>query len=149
MRRFRSSRLPRVATTLIALALFLTGTNYCLVGLLGANAGGAMACHALPAAERAADSAPACASHCGHAAPTRSPAPTHTPPCCIVATAVAAPVAEKPIVVHADVAALALATAAERFEAPAVHRALVLKDHSPPADPAPLAPLSSRAPPLS
>ena len=143
MRWFRSSRVPRVATTLLALALFLTGTNYCLVGTLRAH-GGTMACHALPTA----DTASSCASHSSHAAPVRSNMPVHTAPCCIVATAVAAPAAEKPTTSDCDWTPIAIVTAAGTLDAPAVRRARILTDHSPPADPAPLAPLSSRAPPV-
>jgi hypothetical protein len=136
---------PRLSTSLIALALFLTGTNYCLVGALGSHADGAMACHAAPRA----DSAPACGSHCDQTAPARSQAPAHTPPCCLVATAVAAPSAEKPITCDLDWAPLAITTPAEALPAPSVHRAAVFTDPSPPATPAALAPLASRAPPLS
>ena len=141
---FRASHLPRVFTSLLALALFLTGTNYCLVGALGARGSTAMACHAMPST----DPAPSC-SACGHAAPARSPSPAHTAPCCIVITTVVAPSAEKPTLTELDWAPLALATPVEVIPAPAARRALALNEQSPPADPASRAPLSSRAPPQS
>ena len=144
MRWFRSHRVPRALSSLVALALFLTGSNYCLVGALGAHGGSAMACHAAPAA----NSASSCSSHCGHSAPARSQAPVHTPPCCIVVTMVTTPAAEKPALVASDAAPIAFACETQA-PVPSVRIAFFRSDHAPPADPASRAPLSSRAPPLS
>jgi hypothetical protein len=144
MRWFRSHRVPRALSSLVALALFLAGSNYCLVGALSAHGKPVMACHAAPASEAAS----ACTSHCGHSAPARSQAAVHTPPCCIVVTPVSTPSAEKPALIH-DAAPLALLSAAEALPAPALRVEAVHSEHAPPADPASRAPLSSRAPPLS
>ena len=147
MMRLRYDRQLR-ATATFALALFLVGTHYCLVGDVASRFGARVSCMA-PAQSKAGS----CQSHCAHAASPTSPARTTprtaTPPCCVALAPVLA-VALVKIPVEALAPALPAAPAAQ-VAAPVLaswlgHR--FTRDAGPP----PLhsrAPLSSRAPPLA
>jgi len=142
MMRLRNDRLQR-ATAALALALFLTGTHYCLVGDVASRFGARISCMA-PAPTGS------CQSHCGHAASTPASAPrTATPPCCV---ALAPVVAVALVKIPAVALAPALPEAPEALAAAPVPVSWcgyrVLHDAGPPLRHT-RAPLASRAPPLA
>ena len=129
-----------------ALALFLTGTHWCLVGSVASLFGARISCMT-PAAAGSCHASPT--SHCGHAMPGRpAPARNAAPPCCV---ALAPVVATSLVAVPDDALSPVLAASPEAEEvaptsAPWIgHR--VTRDTGPPAQHA-CAPLSARAPPL-
>jgi hypothetical protein len=130
-----------------ALALFLTGTHWCLVGGVASLFGARISCMTPAVAGSCHASA---SSHCGHAAPARSaPARSAAPPCCVAL----APVVSTTLVAIPDDALAPAFSAAPATEeaAPASPAWLgyrVTRDTGPPASHA-RAPLSSRAPPLA
>jgi hypothetical protein len=123
----------------LALALFVLGTNYCVVSAVTVRS--APACHA--------------ASHCGHAMPAKRSAqpPCHStanPPCCVELAPAKGPVVEKAMSVSSALLTSAASTLTD------VPRA---SDHptswwrtpseAPPAAEAARAPAPPRAPPLA
>ena len=147
-------RPARRATAAFALALFLAGTHYCLVGGVASVFGARFSCMTpAPAAAGSCHSAPA-GSHCSHSAstPARSaPSRTATPPCCVaLAPVVAVSPVEIPAQALAPAPALAAAPEAEAVApVPASWVGYrVTRDAGPPALHA-RAPLSPRAPPLA
>jgi hypothetical protein len=130
-----------------ALALFLTGTHWCLVGGVASLFGAHISCMA-PAAAGSCHASPT--SHCGHGSPARpAPARNAAPPCCV---ALAPVVATSLVAVPDDALApvLAASPAAEEVapaSAPWVGYR-VTRDTGPPA-PHTRAPLPPRAPPLA
>jgi len=148
--RFRHDRAQR-ATASFALALFLLGTHYCLVGGIASHFGVHISCMApAPASAGSCHSAPA-SSHCGHAASPAGSAPvrTATPPCCV---ALAPVLATSLVEIPADALAPALPASPEAEEAAPVLAAWcgfrVTHDTGPPSLHS-RAPLSPRAPPLA
>ena len=135
----RSTR-PRLVTTLVALTLFLFGSNFCLVGAFAGPA--AVACHADPSASPAHS---CCRTHPAKAA--RGPAaPASNAPCCMSMSQVVAPEVAKQsqscphsadVIAEIDVEAGFSPT-----QAPARSDARLRPD------PFPLGPLGSRAPPV-
>jgi hypothetical protein len=128
-----------------ALALFLTGTHWCLVGAVASHFGARISCMT-PLATGSCHGSPT--SHCGHSSPAR-PARGAAPPCCV---ALAPVVATSLVAVPDDALApvLAVSPAAEEVapaSAPWIGNR-VTRDTGPPAQPA-CAPLSPRAPPLA
>ena len=128
-----------------ALALFLTGTHWCLVGAVASHFGAPISCMT-PLATGSCHGSPT--SHCGHASPAR-PASGAAPPCCV---ALAPVVAASLVAVPDDALAPVLAASPEAEEvAPASAAWIgyrVTRDAGPPLQPA-CAPLSPRAPPLA
>ena len=145
MMRLRHPRLQR-AKAAFALALFLTGTHYCLVGDIASRFGARISCMA-PAPQPSGS----CHSHCGHAAstPARSAPRTATPPCCV---ALAPVVAVALVKVPVEALAPALPEAPEARAAAPVPVSWcgyrVTRDAGPPLDHT-RAPLAARAPPLA
>jgi hypothetical protein len=146
MERPRVGSAPRRVPVLLGLALFLAGTNYCLVGVIASSLGArGVACHAdVPE--------PAEASGCCHAdSPAQAPdSPVAAPdaPCCIAALAPAV----GPQAHEAPVSLSALtAPAPESFAAPALDRAAARPkpNETPPHEFRSQTPLSNRAPPLA
>jgi len=131
-----------------ALALFLIGTHYCLVGGVASRFGARISCMAQSSAG-SCHSAPG-ASHCGHAAPGRpAPARSASPPCCVaLAPVVATSLVDVPAGAMAP--ALSASPAAEETAPPPAtwlgYR--IIRDTGPPPL-HPRAPLSPRAPPLA
>jgi hypothetical protein len=128
-----------------ALALFLTGTHWCLVGGVASLFGARISCMAPVAAGSCHAST---TSHCGH---TSRPAPVRSaaPPCCVAL----APVVATALVAAPDDAlspVLAASPEAEEVAPSSVPwlGSRVTRDTGPPARHAP-APLSPRAPPLA
>jgi len=145
MMRLRHDRLQRV-TAAFALALFLAGTHYCLVGDVASRFGARISCMA-----PASPASGSCQAHCGHAAstPARSAPRTATPPCCVaLAPVVAVALVKIPVESLAPTlpeAPVALAAAPVPVSWCGYR---VTRDTGPP----PLhtrAPLASRAPPLA
>jgi hypothetical protein len=140
-----------------ALALFLAGSNYCLVGGIAAHFGARVSCmapagaasgscHAAPASSHCARAASAAGSSRNHARPAR----TATPPCCVALAPVVASTGVK-IFASAPALALPVVPAADVVAAPLHaswrgHR--IFRDSGPPPL-HPRAPLSPRAPPLA
>jgi len=138
-----------------ALALFLAGSNYCLVGGIAAHFGAHVSCMASAGAPSGSCHAAPASSHCaraagktarGHSAPSR----TATPPCCVALAPVLASTGVK-IFASAPALALPLGLAADELAAPLHaswrgHR--IFRDSGPPPL-HPRAPLSPRAPPLA
>jgi hypothetical protein len=128
-----------------ALALFLTGTHWCLVGAVATHFGARISCMT-PLATGSCHGSPT--SHCGHSSPAR-PARGAAPPCCV---ALAPVVATSLVAVPDDALAPVLAASpqAEEIAPPAApwlgYR--VTRDTGPPLQHA-CAPLSPRAPPLA
>jgi hypothetical protein len=138
----RVLRVRRVSARIACLALFLAGSNSCLLGAWGGNA--AMACLALPVA---AAQTPV---RCHHCTPARAGHESARPSCC------PAPVVtpQAPSIDRADVA---MPTSSDLFAAvvpaslpiaSAWHGPRVLPDGRPPTRLA-RAPLPARAPPLA
>ena len=73
MMRFRHDR-PRRATTAFALALFLVGTHYCLVGDVASRFGGSVSCMACMAPAQAPSGSCHSAAGPARGAQTGSPA---------------------------------------------------------------------------
>jgi len=156
-RYYRCMKRPRHRSrgaSVFALALFLAGTNYCLVGGVASHFGARMSCMAPATAPGSCHAAPA-STHCAQAgAPAQGsshngPVRTATPPCCVaLAPVLAAPGVEIP----AGALALALPVPPAADEAaPLLASWLgyrVTRDAGPPAL-HPRAPLSARAPPLA
>jgi len=146
----KSSRHDRArsVTASFALALFLAGTNFCLVGGIASHFGARVSCMA-PAqgSGGSCHSAPA-SSHCGHAAGS-VPVRTATPPCCV---ALAPVLATSLVEIPADALAPALPASPEAEVAAPVLAVWcgfrVTRDTGPPPL-HPRAPLSPRAPPLA
>jgi hypothetical protein len=140
-------RRVRAPGALVALALFLLGTNFCLVGMTLAAAAPSKvpACHAKAASRSSA-------SHCGATATGEDSAPSRRAPCCEAlapVTPAEAPKAPPASVLHLLFHFAAPATPLARPSVVAVRLDVApLADESPPADHA-HAPLSSRAPPLA
>ena len=132
----------------LALALFLAGSNYCLVGTVAAAFGAHVSCMA-PAGSRPAA---AICSRCAHSAPgSRAPAPARagTPPCCVALAPVLAISGAK--LVAGEIATAAPAAPAADQQAPLLNQWLGARDARE-AGPPPLhagAPLPARAPPLA
>src|SRR5262245_40128094 len=81
MMRIRYDR-PRRAMAMFALALFLAGTHYCLVGGIASLVGARVSCMAPVVASGSCHAAPG--SHGGQSSPARSaPARSAPPPCCV------------------------------------------------------------------
>ncbi len=147
MHRLNHPSARRSALVLAGLALFLLGTNYCLVGAIAGADRMPMACMMPPAAD--ADASPA--GHChGKASDDDAGAPPPTLPCCVAFAPVVAPA-----VAFGDAGALPLVgvvvtDAFVSFDAPAASGHLLrAPPDGPPPDVASRAPLSSRAPPLA
>lgn len=144
MSAFRVLRARRVPAIVAGLALFLVGSNYCLLGAWGGNA--AMACIALPAT---AAQTPARCHHCAPASsraghentrPSCCPAPVVTPQALSIDRHdVATPIAF-------DLFAVVASPSPQLASAWHGHR--VLPDGRPPTRLA-RAPLLARAPPLA
>ena len=140
----RRLRPPRALGAVLALALFLAGTNLCLVtslaGALGLRV--PMSCMA---------SAPAARGHCcatPHAAPSGGARPAAAPesPCCLALLPVSAPDADAPASTPSMALALA-APAPDATPALALTRAPALDLSDPPGTPPP-SPRLARGPPL-
>jgi len=139
---FRVLRARRLSVRIACLALFLAGSNVCLLSAWGGNA--SMACLALP---KAASAAPA---RCGHCAPAPASRPGHenAKSCCpdpvVTPAAVALDRSDEatPPIADVDVVATSLQPAS-LWQG---HRAL--PDGRPPTRFA-RAPLPARAPPLA
>jgi len=158
MMRIENGR-PGRAMSALALAVFLAGTHWCMVGVVASGFGArilcmapaqseAGSCHATPASSHCAQAA-AAAGHESNPAGRSAPAPTGTPPCCVAL----APVLSIPgVKLPADVMASALpAPLSTEAPAPALaswHGYRVTCDAGPPALHS-RGPLSSRAPPLA
>jgi hypothetical protein len=147
----RTTRVHRAAASL-ALALFLTGTNYCLVGTIAVAFGARVSCMAPAGAASTSCHASAGASHCAHSqTPSKQQAPvrTGTPPCCVALAPVLATHGLK--IVTGDLAVAVQVAPATDAPASALadwHGHRVSCDAGPPSLHA-RAPLSSRAPPLA
>lgn len=147
---------PRVAAGL-ALALFLAGTNYCLVGMIAASTGhgSGVSCMAI-GSPGSCHEAPR-ASHCGGASADRAaspqgspaPAPAGTAPCCVALAPVLAMQGAKILAGDLGPAIPRIIAAAEPAPVSSSwHGHRDFHDTGPP----PLhsrAPLSPRAPPLA
>lgn len=139
MRARRLDRRVRVATILVALALFVGGSNYCL---LAALAGTPMACFAPPGAT------PAAGSHCSHhSGGHRGTAPAASP-CCVNLAPVAAVHVAKADATHVPTVANPTSDPPTPA-APAVARHEGIADESPPPTFGFPATRLGRAPPLS
>lgn len=143
-----------------ALALFLTGSNYCLVGGIASHFGARVSCMAPGGtASGSCHEAPG-ASHCAQAAsPHRgAPGPAHgpatppraaTPPCCVALSPVLAMPGVK--IVASDLIVALPAVPATLDPAPlpvSWHGHRIFRDAGPPSLHS-RAPLSLRAPPLA
>ena len=142
----------RRAMASFSIALFLTGTHFCLVGAVASHFGARVSCMAPGTPAGSCHSAPA-ASHCAHAAGSGSapaqPARSATPPCCVALAPVLASTGVKiPI---AALAAVVAAPVVTETSAPVLASWVgyrVTRDAGPPALHL-RAPLSLRAPPLA
>jgi hypothetical protein len=149
MNRRRRLRAPLVPALIGCLALFVVGSNYCLLSAWGGNAG--MACLVLPGTASAAAKAPQC-SHC---APATNPAHTRNAPakpsCCpapLVAPSAPSIQNEGADPAPSAMACLVAASVPSPLSTSAWHGRLLLPDGQPPTRLA-RAPLSARAPPLA
>ncbi|HEY3215938.1 MAG TPA: protein kinase [Candidatus Eisenbacteria bacterium] len=130
-------------TRVAAMLLFLVGSNYCLLGALG---GVPMSCLSTPAAAASTGS-----SHCGHAAPAKSPqrgAAHAVSPCCVSAAPVSKPQIERgdavtPLLLPLHPSAPAILALVPSVRAPRV------SDESPPTRLDLPAQRLGRAPPLA
>ena len=157
MTRLRHHR-SRGASTVFALALFLAGTNYCLVGGVASHFGARISCMAPAKAQPGSCHAAPGSSHCAQAgAPAgggashdgSAPARAATPPCCI---ALAPVVAASGVEIPANVLALALPVSPAADEPAPVLASWCGYRVTCDAGPPPLhsrAPLLPRAPPLA
>jgi hypothetical protein len=140
-----------------ALALFLTGTHWCMVGVVASGFGARISCMAPARAEAGSCHATPAASHCAQAAAAGEPAaagratqpPAGTPPCCVaLAPALSAPGVKLAVDTTAPVLSAPVSTGAPAPVLASWHGFRVTRDAGPPALHA-RAPLSSRAPPLA
>jgi hypothetical protein len=154
MMSFRHDRARR-ATASLALALFLLGTHYCLVGSVASRFGAHISCMAPAAASAGSCHSAPVSSHCAHATAPASksgsaPVRAATPPCCV---ALAPVLATSLVKIPADALAPVLPASPAANEAAPVLTAWlglrVTRDTGPPAALHPRAPLSPRAPPLA
>ena len=148
---------PRRAMAAFALALFLTGTHWCMVGVVASAFGAHVSCMAPARAESGSCHAAPATGHCAQAAAAgrtepagRAPEPTTgTPPCCVALAPVLSASGVK-LTVDATASVLAAPVPAEAA-APDLASWVgyrVTVDTGPPAHPA-RALLSARAPPLA
>ena len=142
----------------LALALYLAGTNYCLVGGIASGFGASIPCMAPAKAVAGSCHGAATESHCAQAAANgasgasregSAPLRTQPLPCCLaLAPVLATPGVEIP----ASAITLALPASPESDDAAPVlvswHGYRVTRDAGPPAPHSP-APQSPRAPPLA
>jgi len=149
MNRLRRSRRVRLPALIACLALFLAGSNYCLLSAWGGNT--RMACLVLPGTASAATKAP----QCGHCAPAKTPVgtgkTTATPSCCPapVVTPSAPSIEKGSAFPGLSVAAFIAAASDPSPQYTSVWQGRpLLPDGQPPTRLA-RAPLSSRAPPLA
>jgi hypothetical protein len=115
-----------------ALALFLIGSNYCLIGALR---GTPMACTALAgrAPARTAPATPICPLHAGKAKGAPMSKGTGTAPCCVTLARADAPDVQRFDAPSTPVVALAViaASLAISADAPALHSAFSSDQHPP------------------
>ena len=145
MNRLRTHRAPRVAGHIASLALFLLGSNYCLLGALRGDT--RMACMLAPGAATAA-----AVPSCHHAAPTpksSSDRPASRPSCCPNPLVVpATPSLQDESGIPAATAILANVGEPLGVPAPARHGHVTPPDGQPPTR-LTHAPAPARAPPLA
>ena len=150
---------PRGAMAAFALALFLTGTHWCMVGVVASGFGARISCMAPARTDAGSCHATPASSHCAQAAaaaghesgPTgrSAPASTGTPPCCVaLAPVLSAAGVKLPVVVMSPALPAPLSTEAKAPALASWHGYRVTCDAGPPALHA-RAPLSARAPPLA
>jgi len=122
----------RAAVISAALALFLIGSNYCLIGALR---GTPMACTTIPGMTpaKAASAAPLCPLHAGKAKGGSTSKSTGTAPCCVTLARADAPDVQRIDTSSTPVVALALIAASLAISAdtPALHP--VFSEEHPPA----------------
>lgn len=129
----------RLTVVVPALALFLTGTNLCV---LGAVTGQVMACSSVPTPRK---SCPSCAHHGSSQSSSRVPAPSLSP-CCMTLALSSSIQLER-----ADIGGVGFATVDDVVEivhATAFGRRFAIDERPPTPRPA-LEPFGGRAPPLS
>jgi hypothetical protein len=147
MRSFTTATLRRKAIATFGLALFLLGSNYCLVGAL-LPGGQAMACLA-PAGASGKHETRAAQPACHTTPESAEDAPAPALPCCIALAPVVPPQLDK----HAPEILAASAVLAYDVPAPRVPdvsgAALRAPPESPPPLAAPRALASPRAPPIA
>jgi hypothetical protein len=139
----------RRGLALAALALFLSGSNFCLIAGLAAARGSTVPMGCMSVADE-----PAPASHCGgggashcgggSAAPERAAAAPS--PCCVALLPVTPPALDAHAVADAP-APVAIAPALDEPLEPRLAPVVALDAHAPPEAP-PGSPLGQRAPPL-
>ena len=141
-----------------ALALFLAGTNYCLVGGVASHFGARVSCMAPASAP--SGSCHSAMSHCARAATPAgggsasspggsTPARGGTPPCCVALAPVLAASGVEPLASQIAIALpVAPATDVSGPVTPSWHGYRVTRDAGPPPL-HPRAPHSPRAPPLA
>lgn len=129
------THLPRGRRTAVisgALALFLIGSNYCLIGALR---GTPMACTAIAglAPAKSAPAAPLCPLHAGKAKGAPASKSTGTAPCCVTLARADAPDVQRIDTSSLPVDALALIAASLAISAdtPALHS--IFSEQHPPA----------------
>jgi len=149
----RSNSNARRLAASLALAIFIAGSNYCLVGTIASAAGlGArMSCMA-PAAPAAGACHAGPSSHCASARKgTESGAPvrTGTPPCCVALAPVVAAAIQKAVTLALVVAPLPQPVAVAADPAPPARTCAVLAHDAGPPFLIARAPLPLRAPPLA
>jgi hypothetical protein len=147
MNRRRRLRARLVPGLIGCLALFVLGSNYCLLSAWGGNA--RMACLVLPG------TAAAKATQCSHCAPATSPAHTRSAPakpsCCpapVVIPSAPSIQGEDADPAPSAMAVLVVASVPSPLSTSTWHGRLLLPDGQPPTRLA-RAPLSARAPPLA
>lgn len=149
---------PNGAMAAFALALFLTGTHWCMVGVVASGFGARISCMAPARAESGSCHATPASTHCAQAAaaagrteplgPAAPPA-TGTPPCCVaLAPVLSASVVEFTVDAAAPALSVALSIEAAAPVLASWHGYRVTCDAGPPALHT-RAPLSARAPPLA
>jgi len=120
----------RTAATFAALALFLTGSNYCLIGALR---GTPMSCTQVAGATSAkAEAAPIC-PQCARKSKGTSTSIPSTSPCCLTLARAGAPEVSRIDSTPMPIATLAVIAAALAPEAPASVSSFLSPDPYPPA----------------
>lgn len=147
MSRLHLDRSVLRALATAALAVFLIGSNYCLVGALGGGFADSPACHST----RVRSERSSCCHGARPSTDRRAPAtPEHSLPCCMVAAAAPSPIQIEKVDADASMLAGMPELAPSLPAAPAATwRGLDRHGSGPPASLRSRAPLSLRAPPLA